>query len=762
MFKKNYRVRRIILSCVLLGLATPAAQAAIPLLLYETAYAVAEVLPLVVSTCHQLITLLAHRPVSLDQKALTTIAPQPVAIKITHPTECVCAPEFTIHINTRHQQAYKNVFDFVMQSCVDKKELSAEWGHLASKSMGQAFRANLRDRQLHQQLQQRIALAVERFDVHTKIQNDPVFAVEYQHAFDFVYSRILDVVRYHTPSNYALRVETLLDLNNIHLPGLAGQIFSNFREELNALCFDVNGRIKDVLPDKEIANLVALFIKTCSTDQKSYITKLQAACASGAIHLDTCIQKASKEQFSKAEYNPFSRHPNLHTAIIHNTENQQLYKLINSCKQGNFQQASTYAHTPINKRIYTLFYNTVYHSYGIPRLYDADPLVKNLSSQDKVALKNSLAIRTGFIKELENRFQIKQHLMRSCSIPETHSTAVSDALYNAIPFVGKHEEFLKYCNQFCNGSTPEHAEICAAFFTPDGILKIWEQYTTPFKGLNKPTGLNLPENTALRLQTNRLLLITPAGVNSSALQQAYKYCTAASYASESLQDIYCAMAEKSALALYVSHEHSLILSCPDCTQVYATPEQNAVQQLIMQRFIQATQITDQAKKAVFTNQIAPLLQRAYQYNHEGHGLIANAVIIAADNHDQIKHIGQGLGSIALVALGYKFFEQAKNRLQRQGNQQPVSQKPSANAPDPEDPEKDKSCTNKQDKEDAKKLGFKLDKDPPFKTHGKKAFRKGNRWISADRDGHRGGRWKMFNEKGTRLGTFDKDLNIIAT
>lgn len=27
----------------------------------------------------------------------------------------------------------------------------------------------------------------------------------------------------------------------------------------------------------------------------------------------------------------------------------------------------------------------------------------------------------------------------------------------------------------------------------------------------------------------------------------------------------------------------------------------------------------------------------------------------------------------------------------------------------------------------------------------------------DRTGHKGGRWKMFNKSGERLGTFDKDL-----
>lgn len=87
--------------------------------------------------------------------------------------------------------------------------------------------------------------------------------------------------------------------------------------------------------------------------------------------------------------------------------------------------------------------------------------------------------------------------------------------------------------------------------------------------------------------------------------------------------------------------------------------------------------------------------------------------------------------------------------------------------DPRDPrDRDKKekihTTNKQDKIDAEKLGYTLDRDPPFKSHDKLAFRKGQRWISADRDGHNGGRWKMYDRLGNRLGTFDANLVRIKT
>ncbi|MGC2310347.1 MAG: polymorphic toxin-type HINT domain-containing protein [Candidatus Babeliaceae bacterium] len=52
-------------------------------------------------------------------------------------------------------------------------------------------------------------------------------------------------------------------------------------------------------------------------------------------------------------------------------------------------------------------------------------------------------------------------------------------------------------------------------------------------------------------------------------------------------------------------------------------------------------------------------------------------------------------------------------------------------------------TNKEARELAKKWGYKEDKNPPFKTHGALAFKKGNQWISPDQDCHNGGVWKFM-------------------
>lgn len=73
-------------------------------------------------------------------------------------------------------------------------------------------------------------------------------------------------------------------------------------------------------------------------------------------------------------------------------------------------------------------------------------------------------------------------------------------------------------------------------------------------------------------------------------------------------------------------------------------------------------------------------------------------------------------------------------------------------------------TNPEAKRRAKKLGYdREEKDPPIKkgAHGNKAFTNGKNFITADRDVHSGGAWKMFDSSGNRIGTYDKNLNRIG-
>lgn len=83
--------------------------------------------------------------------------------------------------------------------------------------------------------------------------------------------------------------------------------------------------------------------------------------------------------------------------------------------------------------------------------------------------------------------------------------------------------------------------------------------------------------------------------------------------------------------------------------------------------------------------------------------------------------------------------------------------------DPDDKKKKRDETrnnhrplnNKEARQQAKELGY-AEGNPPFKTHGKPAFYKGNDWISPDAYGHKGGVWKRFT-KQSRKGTYNMNL-----
>lgn len=50
-------------------------------------------------------------------------------------------------------------------------------------------------------------------------------------------------------------------------------------------------------------------------------------------------------------------------------------------------------------------------------------------------------------------------------------------------------------------------------------------------------------------------------------------------------------------------------------------------------------------------------------------------------------------------------------------------------------------------------------DAPFDSHGKPAFKKGESWISPDRDCHGGGVWKEYKGR-ERVGSLDANGNKI--
>ena len=51
---------------------------------------------------------------------------------------------------------------------------------------------------------------------------------------------------------------------------------------------------------------------------------------------------------------------------------------------------------------------------------------------------------------------------------------------------------------------------------------------------------------------------------------------------------------------------------------------------------------------------------------------------------------------------------------------------------------------------------------PFNSHGQPVFQRGTRFITPDKDNHKGGVWKMFEQGNPRrLGTYDANLKRIG-
>lgn len=67
-------------------------------------------------------------------------------------------------------------------------------------------------------------------------------------------------------------------------------------------------------------------------------------------------------------------------------------------------------------------------------------------------------------------------------------------------------------------------------------------------------------------------------------------------------------------------------------------------------------------------------------------------------------------------------------------------------------------TNKEIRKIAQELGYSETKDYKFNSHGELVFKKGNKYISYDRDSHKGGFWKMYR-KNVREGTYDIKLKV---
>ncbi len=391
--------------------------------------------------------------------------------------------------------------------------------------------------------------------------------------------------------------------------------------------------------------------------------------------------------------------------------------------------------------------------------------MQQLTGPDKQELKNNKAIAAGFTKHLAVRHLLKQELEKLFAIPAQHSATVDKVLYDLVPLMDKKDEFLAYLNQFhVDAALPEAREVCGLFFNEQGIIKIWQEHANIFATVSPLFQLNNAKQHVFRGQINALVgLMQQTEHTIPYLQQAHKYIGAAMRTEGQTSQRYQSFAKDLCISLINIAANKIIQFCPDCSTVYASVEQNALQELIMQRIAKAMQLTDASIISNFMRTELPLLRQAKQYLDANHVGAASTLLFTAEHYKELKNAAQAAGASAIVVASYALLKEVKKKKKVDNKKDFKNGAPSE---DPKDPKErkihnNKEITNQQDKADAERLGFVLDKDPPFKTQGRLAFRKKNRWISADRDGHKGGRWKMFDRKGDRKGTFDKDLNLIA-
>ena len=126
----------------------------------------------------------------------------------------------------------------------------------------------------------------------------------------------------------------------------------------------------------------------------------------------------------------------------------------------------------------------------------------------------------------------------------------------------------------------------------------------------------------------------------------------------------------------------------------------------------------------------------------------------------------GLGLLGLGCVQTQCWTPIINLFSQTGNNSPPpASSPSTSqtaTPNPDPAGTNRRMTNKKAKEQAKKLGYDKEvQEPNFNSHGNKVFTNGKNFITADRDMHSGGAWKMFDSSGNRLGTYDISLNRIG-
>ncbi|MBA3954463.1 hypothetical protein H0X48_04045 [Candidatus Dependentiae bacterium] len=277
--------------------------------------------------------------------------------------------------------------------------------------------------------------------------------------------------------------------------------------------------------------------------------------------------------------------------------------VVSYCKQFKFKQAlqviEKYTHDlrsmhgvqrSINalRQLYSDCYADVFDSYGVPIVCAFDSLYEKLLETEKIALLHDNAQLKNFILNLALRYKIKKQLMQLLSIEFPLDKEVDKVFYRWIDSGLTLFSGISLTASFTDTQqdTQWQRAIYRAFYTSQGVFKLLSYDAELYKDLAWPA--ELAQNTELRYELNKLLMIVPDAETRFAVRQAFKYLSQASKTPESSD--FCTSYRKLAKRIRHTITHvrpcKEILTCPDMCRDYKDMQQQVAHQALIEFALQ--------------------------------------------------------------------------------------------------------------------------------------------------------------------------------
>lgn len=490
--------------------------------------------------------------------------------------------------------------------------------------------------------------------------------------------------------------------------------------------------------------------------------------------------------------------------------NQFLIRLLDACDRCDMPAAQeafqVLSDNPIAQQIYQEFcnacHNALYTEDGIYRQFAQDPLLKAMGAEKIAQIALDAVARAELNQQLALRHLVKENLYKAWGLAQSAPASVEQTIYKIVNQPQILQSFASLSQFLAQEalSVPAHEYDAwkRSFFCPNGLVVDFINWPEATR-FNMPASIHNPENIPLRHSFNNALgLIHTNHAQSAAAEHIICYIERAL----TTQDAQIAQSYKtiiSALERAIEKNYPLAKIIPDFTKHFNSRIANSCQHLLVRmtahlleshhaaviaRAAYATinsfsdalralrnmlhgsqevtgeHIKDLIKTGPYTEQLKGELLQELNHALHSHAIAQECGVQAPTLEERTKPIGFPWNDIPA-----NFSE---------NNKVPAAKINTGNiscggsAPDPDDKNKPthtlRPITNKEADKAAEELGFEKTK---YYSRGKPVYRKGNRYISPDRDSHNGGFWKMadsvenLGSKVTRMGTYDRWLNRIG-